>query len=284
MSSPRKQDLLRARQARYRRRMDLRVTTPDEAVQFVAAVGFCFLFPIQGIEMPSLWDAIAGRVVEVLPLHTGYEIERTWGWKDALLNQRRWYYGKLIRGKATLAALDFLPYFYALSRNYSDYESDYLDEYREGLLSAEAKTIYETLLEKGALNAVQLRKEARLSAESSKSRFERALTELQTGLKVLPIGIAEAGAWRYAFIYEILPRWLPDVAVRARSITREQARRAILHRYLQNVVFAAPRDIARIFGWPLAETRQSAEALAAENRILLDVKVTGIGERMLVRI
>jgi hypothetical protein len=56
------QTLLAARNARYRRRMDLRVTTKEEARAFVKDIGFCFLFPIQGIEMPSLWDAIAGRV------------------------------------------------------------------------------------------------------------------------------------------------------------------------------------------------------------------------------
>ena len=68
--------------------MDLRVTTPEQAKEFVDDVGFCFLFPIQGIEMPSLWDAIAGRVVKTYSSHSGYEIERTWGWKDDSLNKK----------------------------------------------------------------------------------------------------------------------------------------------------------------------------------------------------
>lgn len=112
-----KQQLLAARAARYRRRMDLRATTKEEAAAFVNDVGFCFLFPIQGVEMPSLWDAIAGRVVKTSSKHSGYEIERTWGWKDDSLNKKWWYYGKLIRKKATLVSLDFLPNFYALSEN-----------------------------------------------------------------------------------------------------------------------------------------------------------------------
>ena len=48
---------------------------------------------------------------------------------------------------------------------------------------------------------MRLRREARRSAESAKSRFDRALVELQVRLKVLPIGVAEASAWNYAFIY-----------------------------------------------------------------------------------
>jgi hypothetical protein len=115
-----RQAVLDAREKSHPRRIELRVTTPQQAVRFVRDVGFCFLFPSPGIELPSLWDAVAGRVVKPLSNHSGYEIERTWGWKDALLGKKQWYYGKLIRGKATLVGLDFLPNFYALSSNYGD--------------------------------------------------------------------------------------------------------------------------------------------------------------------
>jgi hypothetical protein len=108
----------------------------------------------------------------------------------------------LLRHKATLVSLDFLPNFYALSENFGDYEHDYLEEYKTGQLTAEAKQVYEALLKNGALDAVRLRREAHMSSDANKSRFDKALTDLQTGLKVLPIGIAPVGAWRYAFIYE----------------------------------------------------------------------------------
>ncbi len=273
--------VLDRREARYRRRMNLRVTTKEQAVSFVNDVGFCFLFPIQGVEMPSLWDAVAGRVMKTTNKHSGYEIERTWGWKDEALGQRLWFYGKLLRSRATLVSLDFLPNFYALSENYGDYEHDYLDEYRTGALSAEAKTIYEALLKNGALDAIRLRRESRMSAEASKPRFEKALTELQVGLKVLPIGIAPVGAWRYAFIYEILPRWLPNLPDRARPISRMDARRAILNQYIHNVIAAPLISAARLFGWKLDDVQQAAAALADQGRVELDVKVAGIRELQL---
>jgi hypothetical protein len=78
---------------------------------------------------------------------------------------------------------------------------DYLQEYEDGLMTAEAKAIYEALLEHGPLDTVRLRREARMAAESAKSRFDRALVDLQVGLKVLPIGVARTGAWEYAFTY-----------------------------------------------------------------------------------
>jgi hypothetical protein len=277
-----KHDVHDLRAARYRRRMDLRVTTRDQAVEFVNEVGFCFLFPIQNVEMPSLWDAVAGRVLKTTNKHSGYEIERTWGWKDEALGQKLWFYGKLLRRRATLIGLDFLPNFYALSENFGDYEHDYLDEYHTGALSAEAKTIYEALLRNGALDAIRLRRESRMSAEASKPRFEKALTELQVGLKVLPIGIAPVGAWRYAFIYEVLPRWFPDVADRARSINRAEARRQILDRYLHNVIASPLVTASRLFGWKLDDTRKAVEELAAQGRIEIDVKVTGVKELQLL--
>jgi DNA glycosylase AlkZ-like len=277
-----KRGIVAAREARYRRRMNLRVTSPEQAKEFVDDVGFCFLFPIQNVEMPSLWDAIAGRAMKTTNKHSGYEIERTWGWKDDALDKKLWYYGKLVRHKATLVSLDFLPNFYALSENYGDYQQDYLDEYREGRLSAEAKTIYAALLKNGALDAVRLRRESHMISEANKARFEKALTELQTGLKVLPVGITEAGAWRYAFIYELLPRWLPDVPEKAHDIGRGQARRAILDQYLRNVIATTMQAASRVFGWSLAETRQAAEALAQEGHLSLDVKVAGISELQIV--
>jgi hypothetical protein len=54
--------------------------------------------------------------------------------------------------------------------------------------------VYEAILENGPLDTVRLRQEARRSADSAKSRFDRALVELQVGLKVLPIGMAHTGA------------------------------------------------------------------------------------------
>jgi hypothetical protein len=89
-------------------------------------------------------------------------------------------------------------------------------------------------------------------------------------------------AWRYAFIYEVLRCWLPDVPERARGIGRGQAKQAILDQYLRNVIAAPLPAAARVFGWPLDEARLTAGALAEQGRVSLDVKVSGIGELQVV--
>jgi hypothetical protein len=72
-----------------------------------------------------------------------------------------------------------------------------------------AKQVYETLLNEGAMNTLDLRKAAKLS-NAKDSEFNKALEYLQSDFKILPIGVSEAGAWKYSFIYEIVPRHYPD--------------------------------------------------------------------------
>lgn len=267
-----KAQLARLRDERYRRKPSLRLKSAQEAARFVDTLGFCFLWPINGVEMPSLWAAVAGdRPVADEHDDPGHV---TWRWKDESLDKRRWYYGKLLRGRATLVSLNVLPCFYALSENFGG-PDDYLEEYRAGRLSLEARTIYEALRDLGAMDTLRLRREARMSAESSKTRFEKALTELQKGLKILPIGVAEAGAWRYAFVYELVDRWLPDLPEAARSIARGAARAELARRYVENVIAATPSMISRVFGWRRDETEAAIAKLVKSRKVIAGVPVEG---------
>ena len=276
-------DIVQQREFNYRRTPERRVRTAEEARAFVEEVGFCHLWPIKGVETPNLFHAIAGRVRPVPMAHDDPDLSKCWGWKDQALGKQWWYYGKLLSRRATLISLDMLPPFYACSENFGDLD-DYMAEYLDGTLTAEAKRIYEALLTHGPLDTIRLRREAHMTARSAKSRFERTLVELQVALKVLPIGIAEAGAWRYAFVYEIVQRHLPDLPQQARQISRAQARRALVLRYLNNVVAADSRTIGRVFRvlkWTPAELERTIAALLKEN-IVQKVQVEGLKHPQLI--
>jgi len=261
----------------YRRTPKRRIQTVGEARAFVDRVGFCHFWPIKGIEMPNLFHAIAGRVRPVPNEHGDPDISRCWGWKDESLGKKWWYYGKLLRRRATMVSLDLLPVFYACSENFGEVD-DYLEEYRDGKLTAEAKRVYEALLEHGPLDTIRLRRESRMSAESAKSRFERALVELQVGLKVLPIGVAEAGAWRYAFVYDIVQRHFVDLPEQARTIGRADARQTLVRRYMENVVAADEKMIGKVFHvlkWTRSELARTIATLCQEG-VIQKVQVVGI--------
>jgi hypothetical protein len=259
-------DLLQAyRKKTFRLEPGARLQNLNEAVAFVEARGFVTLWPIQSVDLPSLWTAVAGdRPVASEHDDPGHI---TWGWKDEMLDQRKWYYGKLLRGKATIVSLDVIPYFYALSDRVAE-EDDYRLAYQDGNLTYEAYRVAEALLQNGPQHTIQLRRLAHLSASQSKSRFNKALTDLQRGLWVVPIGIAKAGAWRYAFIYELFDRWFTNVATQARPITLTAARTELARRYLDSVGASTAKDIGRLFHWRLKETRTALHKLADENLVL----------------
>ena len=283
MTVPTLDEIKRWREFNYRRTPERRLRTVEEAQAFVEEVGFCHFWPIKGVETPNLFHAIAGRVRPVPMEHGDPDISKCWGWKDEALDKKWWYYGKLLRRRATLVSLGQLPYFYALSENYGSLD-DYLQEYADGLMTAEAKAIYEAILENGPLDTVRLRREARMSANSAKSRFERALVELQVGLKVLPVGVAEAGAWRYAFLYELLLRWFPDVPEQARQIGRGEARRALVLQYLDNVVAADRKMIGKVFHvlkWTPTELNRTVAALL-EKGVIQEMEIKEMKGTLLI--
>jgi hypothetical protein len=244
----------------------LRLRSADDAVRYVNERGFVYFWPISGVTLPSLWAAVAGdRPVADAHDDPGHI---TWGWKDSLLGAKKWYYAKLLRGKATMVSLKTLPDFYALSENYGDYGHDYLSLFTEGRLTQEARQVFEALLAKGPLDTVALRKEARLTSKDSNPRCERALTDLQSGLKILPIGVAQAGAWRYAFRYEIVDRHFPDLAERAGKLSRAQARQHLASLYFASVGAATVKDLHRLFRWTLEETRKTCEQLVSQRIVV----------------
>jgi hypothetical protein len=263
------------RNERYHRRRDIRLTSEDAIRRFVNDAGVCLLFPAQGIEMPNVYQAVAGFAKGMTAKHNDPAISLTWGTKDRSLNQRWWYYGKLLKGKATLVSLDLLPSFYALSENFGT-DDDYLLEYEAGTLSNDAKNIYEALLRHGPMHAIELKRKSNLYGDEVKAKFDKALGELQAGLKVLPVGVAEAGAWRYAFIYDIVSRWLPEQTKAAQNISRSDARVNILSRHVRNVVMAETKTLARIFNWKVAEVDAALRKLVERGEVSMGEHVKGV--------
>jgi tetratricopeptide (TPR) repeat protein len=251
--------LLEYRSRTFRFHPGLNLQDREQAIAFVNERGFIFFWPITGIIFPSLWTAVAGnRPVADVHDDPGHV---TWGWKDSLLAQHRWYYGKVLRKKATMISLEISPYFYALSENYGSPEEDYLTLYEQGRLTQEAKAIYEALLDKGPLDTIALRRAARLSSPESEGRYNKAITDLQADFKVLPVGVTQSGAWHYAFAYDIVSRHFPDLLQQAQSISENQARLKLAELYFRSVGAAQGRDLGKLFGWLPIQTQRTIDRL-----------------------
>lgn len=262
-------ECLRAyRQHTFHLMPELRLKSKNDAVDFVNERGFTHFWPNKDILLPNIWTATVGD--RPVPNNHDDPGHITWGWKDEILGTRQWFYARILCRRNTMISIKTLPNFYALSPNYGDPENDYLEDYRQGLLTQEAKNIYETLLREGALNTLELRRAAHLTSTENKSRFNRALDELQVRFRILPIGISSAGRWHYAFIYDLVTNHFPDLIRQSSVISEFGARRTLIEQYICSVGMAQERDIMRLFGWGVDVTRRTINTLVQDGKIITD--------------
>ena len=264
-------DLKRYQANTFHLQPKLTLKSPADAVDFVNERGFVFFWPVKGMTLPSLWAAVAGdRPVADEHDDPGHV---TWGWKDSMLDQHVWYYGRVVKRKNAFISHELLPYFYALSPNYGSPEDDFEDQYQMGHLTLETKLIFDTLIEKGAMDTINLRKESHLAGQASSAPFERAIGQLQMDFRILPVGIADVGSWHYAFTYDLTHRQYPDLLEQARNISESQARNHLVLSYLRSVGAARERDIASLFLWDAAVTHRVVEGLRKREEILTEIEL-----------
>jgi hypothetical protein len=250
-----------------------RILNIEQAIAYANELGYLFFWPISGVPFPSLWSAVAGdRPVADAHDDPGHV---TWGWKDSLLGKRVWFYAKVLRKRATIISLEALPYFYALSENYGSPEDDHLILYEQGRLTMEEKIVYEVLLTEGPLDAIALRRATRMTSPESDARFNRALTNLQADFKILPVAVTQAGRWRYAFAYDLVPRHYPELLAQAESIKQSQARDYLARLYFR-ALGAAPRaDLLKLFGWRPLDAERAIERLCQSGELAGGVELEG---------
>lgn len=237
----------------YRRSRARSIHTMGQAARFIDAVGFCLLFAsTQGIELPSLFEAVKGRR-DVHIEDWDADSDRVWVWKNDLPAQRRAYYGKaLASGKPVLVSLAMLPYLYAVSA-----PEDIEHAYARGAVSYEAKRVYDALQSAGPTPTIALRRTAGLDT----TRYHRALDQLQRALIVLPVGATvETGAWT-SQIFDLVTRWFPNEIKAAARLDVDQARRALVSKYVKTVVAAKPQMIARVFNWSHDDVKTTVKEL-----------------------
>lgn len=134
-------------------------------------------------------------------------------------------------------------------------------------MSAAAKSIYETLLRESPPNTIVLRKASQLSNQSASGHFSRAMDELVLDFKILPVGISNAGEWHYCHIYDIVPRFYPDIQKTSQTISNQVAQYKIMEYYLHSLGSSSIKEMQRILKWSPGEIRNSLRALSKDGII-----------------
>ena len=117
------------------------------------------------------------------------------------------------------------------------------------------------------MHTIDLRSAAKLT-NAKESEFNKALEVLQADFKILPIGVAKAGAWKYAFIYEIASRHFPELPEKARFISEAEARRKLLELYFESVGAARESDVHKLFGWQRELSTRTIAGLVEKEKLI----------------
>jgi hypothetical protein len=236
-----------------------RVLTLAEAVKFIDATGYCMLFPVKGVPLPSLYYAVTRR-----GLHGKWKWDKyssmVWRWKDELPRRRRAFYAKYFRGRGTFISLQLLPHFLAM-RGSAVAPGDFGRFYSAGRIRDDARIIWEALEEHGPLATLELRNACKMDTKAGNIRFKRAILALQRMHIVVHFGAEqETNAWASGR-YELTSRAFPRQIAAARHISPEDARNKLAAKFCEWRPNWAPMQLARLFGWTKVEAAAACESV-----------------------
>ncbi len=273
--------LERLRDRRFRRHPGLRVRSDRSALTFVNAVGFCSTFYRFPEGVACLWEAVVGRPNPRWPRRSHHDdgVGLTWQLKDTLPSRRDVYYGKLIKGRPLLVALDVFPAFYGLARG-RQRARDYRVEYDAGHLTHTARRLMDTLTREHPQYTHGLRANTFMLDPAQTREFERAMAELQQGLWIAKT--EERYEPTFSYRWDLLEAWLPDAVAEGRRLGRSRAIEQLIERFVAGAVFTNERILARLFRLPVAEITEVVERLVRSGALTSDEPIDGWPGRWLV--
>jgi hypothetical protein len=273
--------LERRRRRNFHQLPSCRVRSPQGALRFVNGVGLCSTFHRFPEGLGCLWEAVVGRAAPRWPRRSHHDagIGLTWELKDVLPARRDVYYGKLVKGRPVLVALDLFPAFYALVRG-EQRASAYTKEYEAGRLSLTAKRIMDCLMRESPQYTRGIRAECFMLEPARTREFERAMGELQQGLWI--VKTEERYEPSFSYRWDLLERWLPEPVAAGRRLRRPAALERLITRYLAGAVYSTPALIARLFALERREVEGALAALARAGRLRPAQEVAGWPGRWVV--
>src|ERR1700728_757837 len=238
-----------------------RIATLADVRKYIETLGFCVLFPVKNVALPSLYWPVTRRGPDDDFVFDKY-FEQIWRWKDELPRRRYAIYAKYFRTRGTFISLEYLPYFLAMRETAVD-PTDHARLYVEGRIREDARVIWEALAEHGPLATLELRHLCHLETKGGNVRFKRAMLDLQSLLVVGHFGKEqETGAWESSR-FELTCRAFPTETMAARAIEPATARAELAAKYRQWRPAAPPVQLSRLFGWSKDETAAAIGAAEA---------------------
>ena len=235
----------------WRREPELRVEDAAGAEKFVEAVGFCATMTDARRPGPSLYVAVCGRRDAHMPRNVQKDPESSLAWtiKDEVMRRGRVYYAKLSKGRATFIAPRLVAHFNALWGVARRRERE--------ALSDEARAVLKVLRREWEMATSDLRE---ASGVKERSRFTRAMDELQRAMKVIP-GEVVYEPW-FTYIWTLAEgRFSQELSAKVR---REDALREVARAFLDGACLTTRGELAKVTGLSRPDAGLGNRALVKE--------------------
>jgi hypothetical protein len=219
----------------WRRDPEHRVEDVYAAERFVSEVGFCSALTDSRRPGPSLYVAVCGRRDAHTPRNVQKDPESRLAWtlKDEVMRRGQCFYGKVLRGQATFISSDLISAFNTLFGCARSKESE--------ILTRDAQGILKVLRSEWEMATRDLRQ---ASGIDERARFDKALTQLQRCLKVIPGDVLYEPTFTYIWT-------IPEARFQAQlkqKLKREAALKAVALAYLRGAGMTLRGELARVTG------------------------------------
>ena len=223
------------RDCKWRREPELRIEDAFGAEKFIEDIGFCGALTDSRRLGPSIYIGVCGRRDAHMPRNVQKDPECSLAWtiKDEVMRRGRVYYGKLLRGRTTFIARRLIPHFHVLWG---------VRRQEESLrLSRDARAVLSVLRSEWEMASRDLRQ---ASGIGDRTRFNRAIDELQKTFKVIPSDVIYDPVFTY--IWSLTEaRFLEELKI---DVTSEEALKEIARAYLTGAGMTVRRELASVTG------------------------------------
>lgn len=219
----------------WRRDPENRVEDVYGAERFIDEVGFCEALTDSRRRGPSLYIAVCGRRDAHMPRNVQKDPESRLAWaiKDEVMRRGRCFYGKVLRGRSTFIAPRLVPFFNALWGIPRRMEKT--------VLSSDAQVILKIMRREWEMGTRDLRE---ASGIAERARFDKAMTQLQKTLKIIPTEVLYEPTFTY--IWSIPEARFADQL--KEQVERELALTEIARSYLVGAGMTLRGELARVTG------------------------------------
>ncbi len=219
----------------WRRDPENRVEDVYSAERFIEEVGFCEALTDSRRPGPSLYIAVCGRRDAHMPRNVQKDPESRMAWtiKDEVMRRGKCFYGKVLRGRSTFIAPRQVPFFNALWGIPNRMEKK--------VLSSDAQVILKIMRREWEMGTRDLREACGIA---ERARFDKAMTQLQKTLKIIPTEVLYEPTFTY--IWSIPEARFADQL--NEQVGREEALTEIARSYLVGAGMTLRGELARVTG------------------------------------